>query len=349
MPFKPWRTGVAGASRDCMTILAETSALLGPLIRAQVRTLPPEVRHVAGVHFGWWADGGAVLETPGTQKSVRPALTLLACQAVGGDPRNAHPAAVAVELVHNASLLHDDIIDRDPLRRGRPALWVAKGVPAAILAGDALFFAAVQTLANAPGPERSVPVLLAAVQALIEGEYLDTLLEAGIDISEDRVLNVAAGKTGELLACACGLGAAAGGAEPTRTEHLRVFGLHLGIAFQCADDVLGIWGDERLTGKPAHSDLRSRKVSFPVAAAMAADSPPAHALRTLYSANTPLSDDDCRHAADLIEQTGARHQTLDLARRHTERALDSLQRAAPDALAATELSALADLIIHRNH
>lgn len=95
---------------------------------------------------------------------MRAALALLACRAVGA----ARVAAVAVELVHNASLLHDDVIDEDPLRRGRPALWAAKGVPAAILAGDALSFAAVQTMAEAPDAGRTVPVLPAAVQALID-------------------------------------------------------------------------------------------------------------------------------------------------------------------------------------
>ncbi|WP_257028020.1 MULTISPECIES: polyprenyl synthetase family protein [unclassified Streptomyces] len=96
---------------------------------------------------------------PPVSKGVRPALALLACRAVGADPYFARAAAVAVALVRNASLLHDDVIDQDPLRRGRPALWAAKGMPTAILAGDALFFAAVQTLAEAPDAGRTVPVL----------------------------------------------------------------------------------------------------------------------------------------------------------------------------------------------
>ncbi|GHD03872.1 dimethylallyltransferase [Streptomyces violarus] len=340
---------MADSPRDCETILAQAATLVRPLIRSRVHALPPQIRHVAGLHFGWWTDDGTVLDAPAVNKGIRPALALLACRAVGADPYFARAAAVAVELVHNASLLHDDIIDQDPLRRGRPALWTAKGVPAAILAGDALFFAAVQTLAEAPDADRTVPVLLAAVQALIEGEYLDTLMEAGTDVSEGRASAVAAGKTGALLACACELGAIAGGATEERARLLHGVGRRLGIAYQCVDDVLGIWGEEPVTGKPALSDLRSRKVTVPVAAAMAGHTPQAQSLRALYAANGPLGEEDYAQARTVIEQTGAREATLRRARRHTEDALHLLDQVRPEPSAAAELAALADLITHRDH
>jgi geranylgeranyl diphosphate synthase type I len=300
------------------------------------------------MHFGWWTDDRTAVENAAEGKAVRPALALLACQAVGGKPEQAHLPAVAVELVHNASLLHDDIIDGDPVRRGRPALWAAKGVPAGILAGDALFFAAVSALADAPRSQSTIPVLLECVQTLIGGEYLDTLFEAGIGVSEDRVLAVAAGKTGELLACACTLGALAGGADPKRAAHLGAFGRCLGVAFQCLDDVLGIWGEEETTGKPAYSDLRSLKVTVPVAAAMAGLTPEARALRALYHGDRPLSEDDCRRAVDLIEQTGARTRTLQRARRYEADALEHLTLACPAPVPAAELTALAQMITQRD-
>ncbi|MDT0567054.1 polyprenyl synthetase family protein [Streptomyces sp. DSM 3412] len=340
---------MADSPRGCETILAQAATLVRPLIRSRVHTLPPRIRHVAGLHFGWWTDDGTVLDAPPVSKGVRPALALLACRAVGADPYVARAAAVAVELVHNASLLHDDVIDQDPLRRGRPALWAAKGVPVAILAGDALFFAAVQTLAEAPDAGRTVPVLLAAVQALIEGEYLDTLMESGTDVSEDQAAAVAAGKTGALLACACELGAIAGGATEGRAQLLHGFGRRLGIAYQCVDDVLGIWGEELLTGKPALSDLRTRKVTVPVAAAMAGHTPQVRSLRALYSANGPMGEEDYARARALIEQTGAREATLRRARRHTADALHLLDQVRPEPVAAAELAALADLITLRDH
>ncbi|MFD4483347.1 polyprenyl synthetase family protein [Streptomyces sp. NPDC058471] len=332
-----------------MEVLQQAARVVGPLLRARVACLPSGIRHVAGLHFGWWRDDGSALETAPPHKSVRPALTLLSCQAVGGSPQAALPAAVAVELVHNASLLHDDIIDHDSQRRGRTALWAAKGLPAAILVGDALFFAAVEALTGLPQAGRTVPVLLACVQDLIEGEYLDTLLESAAEVTEQQVLAVAAGKTGELLACACELGAAVHGADPERAGHLRAFGRHLGIAFQCVDDVLGIWGEEKATGKPALSDLRARKMSLPVATAMSGHSPPARELRALYHAQQPPTEEDCRRAAALIEDTGAREVTLERARQHTAEALEHLSRARPEAQAGTELAALAALLTTRTH
>ncbi|MEU5365367.1 polyprenyl synthetase family protein [Streptomyces sp. NPDC005925] len=319
------------------------------MLRSRVDALPPHVRHAAGLHFGWWTDDGTALDASDVHKAVRPALALLTCQAVLGEPQAAKAAAVAVELVHNASLLHDDIIDHDPLRRGRPALWAAKGVPAAILAGDALFFAAVQTLTDAPNAGRTVPVLLAAVQDLIEGEYLDILTETGTRASEDRAMAVAAGKTGALLACACELGALGGGATPERAQLYRRFGRRLGTAYQCVDDVLNLWGEEPVTGKPALSDLRSRKVTIPVAVAMAGNTPQARALHTLYRTSAPLGEEDCLRARDLIEQTGARDATLRRARQHIATALEHLARADPDPVASAELASLGHLLVGRDH
>ena len=334
--------------RDCPAILAQTASVVEPLLRSRVNALSVELRHLCGVHFGWWTDEGTVIETPSSCKLLRPALTLLACQAVGGSVQVAGPAAAAVELVHNASLVHDDLIDQDPVRRGRPALWAAKGMPAAILAGDALLFAAVQALADAPQPERTVPILLTAVQTLLGSEYLDILLEAGADVGEQHVLAVAAGKTGELLACACELGAMAGGASAERAVHLRAFGRHLGIAFQCVDDLLSIWGAEQVTGKPALSDLRQRKVSVPVAAAMAGCTTQARQLRDLYRSSAPLSENDCHRAVALMDQTDAQKVTERRAQRHVADALEHLALAEPVSVAASELASLAQLVTHRD-
>ncbi|MFD9113827.1 polyprenyl synthetase family protein [Streptomyces bottropensis] len=171
----------------------------------------------------------------------------------------------------------------------------------------------------------------------------------GYDVSEDRAATVAAGKTGALLACACELGAIAGGATEERAQLLHGFGQRLGIAYQCVDDVLGIWGEEPVTGKPALSDLRSRKVTMPVAAAMAGNTPQAQSLRALYSGNGPLGEEDYTRARDWIEQSGAREATLRRARRHTADALHLVDQAQLEPSAAAELAALADLITHRDH
>jgi len=250
---------------------------------------------------------------------------------------------VAVELIHNASLLHDDIIDGDLQRRGKPALWAVEGVPAAILAGDALFFAAIQVLVDTPTASRLVPVLLDSVQVLIEGEYRDTvgsLKPGGRDVDPTAAISVAAAKTGELMGSACALGALVAGTDSDRVDHLTRFGRHLGIAFQCVDDMLNIWSEEAVTGKPAQSDLRERKATIPVATALAAGGPEATALRSLLRGSGPLGDDDCAQAVDLIEQTGAKALTLALAHSQATEALRNLKRAEPLPMPAAQLAAI---------
>ncbi|MFF4369443.1 polyprenyl synthetase family protein [Streptomyces sp. NPDC001594] len=343
----------AGTVRPAQQLLRDAAELTRPALRAAVEGLPVGIRHPVGLHFGWWDQKGSPLDGGRAGKAVRPALVFSACEAVGGTPEAGVAAAVAVELVHNASLLHDDIIDGDRLRRGRPAVWAALGVPAAILAGDALFFLAVQTLAEAPGPLGAAGpgMLTRAVQELIDGEYTDTLLEdrEAASVSVAEVTAMARGKTGELIAASCALGAVAGGADGQRVRCLRAFGEHVGAAFQLIDDVLGLWGDPVRTGKPAGADLAARKKSLPIAAALASGSAAGRELRRLYAGGGPLAPAEAVRAAALVEEAGGRSWAVHAAERHTRQALEELAAARPRRTAAAELRALADLVTSRDH
>ncbi|WP_329075022.1 polyprenyl synthetase family protein [Streptomyces niveus] len=333
--------------RSARHILDDSYALAYPALRSAVEEFPEAIQHPVGVHFGWWdRAGNALRSNPG--KSLRSALVILSCQALGGSIRQALPAALAVEMVHNASLLHDDIIDNDRLRRGRASLWSAMGVPAAILAGDALFFGSLHALTGAPHADRTVPVFLAAVQNLIEGEYVDTLMEKDTTATLDDALDMIAGKTAELLSCACTLGAILSGAEDERVQHLSRFGLLLGVAFQCTDDVLGIWGDPEATGKPARSDLRSRKLSVPIALALNENGPPAERLRALYRREAPPTEAESRVIADELERHGVRGAVVDLARENAGEALAALHSCDPDPVTSEELAELTKMILQRS-
>ncbi|MFK0181819.1 polyprenyl synthetase family protein [Streptomyces xanthochromogenes] len=330
-------------------MLRKAAAIAVPALESAAQTLSPEIRHAVGVHFGWWDVHGDRCLAPGG-KLVRPALALTSCRAAGGTARQGLPAAVAVELVHNASLLHDDIIDRDELRHGRPTLWAQLGLPAAILAGDALFFLAIDTLATAGGDlaEHGVPALTATVQELISGEYADTLLEHDVTAPLETVEAMAGAKTGALIAQACALGALAAHAPTATTRHLTAFGAHLGMAFQCVDDTLGIWGDPEATGKPVYSDLRSRKNSLPVAAALATHSHHADQLRALYQRTDPFTDDELPTVADLVEQAGGRQWAQQEAARHLRAARQHLTVAHLQPGPAAELLAIAELLAVRD-
>ncbi len=206
-------------------------------------------------------------------KLLRPTLTCFACEALDGEVEAALPLAVAVELAHVFSLVHDDIQDGDKLRRGRPAVWVAVGLPQAINAGDGLLALALRTVCTAGVPATTAVAaqhaLVEATLTMIEGQVLDLALE-GQPAGVDAYLDMARRKAGALLGGALALGAIAAGRADLVADHRRL-GEELGVAFQVRDDWLGLWGDAARVGKPVGADLVRGKRSFPIVWALERD------------------------------------------------------------------------------
>ncbi len=227
-------------------------------------------------HLGWLDEKGS----PGqglAGKALRPSLCLLACEAVGGDYHRALPAAAALELLHNYSLIHDDIQDDDLERRHRPTVWAVWGKPQAINAGTAMrIFTNVSLLhlgeLGVPLEKRLLVQRLIdeTSLSLIEGQYLDISYENRYDITVSDYLRMIEGKTAALIACALEIGALLGTDDENLIKCFRQLGWNLGLAFQIRDDILGIWGDQDLTGKPQASDIRRRKKTLPVIRALEA-------------------------------------------------------------------------------
>ncbi|KAA2265673.1 polyprenyl synthetase family protein [Solihabitans fulvus] len=343
-------TEVSAEGRPAREVVAWSRALVAPALRAAVDSLPESMRHVAGYHFGWTDEEGRPAGASGG-KAIRPTLALLAADAVGGDPVDAVPAAVAVELVHNFSLLHDDVMDGDLTRRHRRTVWSVFGVGQAILVGDALASLAVDVLAASghPASTEAIRRLSAAVIALVEGQAADLAFEKRPHVAVAECLRMAEGKTGALLGCACALGALFGGGTPGQVGRLGDFGERLGLAFQFVDDLLGIWGDPVQTGKPVFSDLQSRKKSLPAVAALASDSPAARELGALYRREQPLSGTDLDRAAELIDLAGGRAWSRAQADDLAGEALGHLRSASPTPRAAAELGELTALVVRRDH
>ncbi|WP_033439018.1 family 2 encapsulin nanocompartment cargo protein polyprenyl transferase [Saccharothrix sp. NRRL B-16314] len=341
--------GVSLEHRSAREVLGWSRARVDPALRKAVDRLPDSMRAVAGYHFGWWDEEGRPTGAdPG--KAIRPALALLGAQAVGGAAQTALPAAVAVELVHNFSLLHDDVMDGDTTRRHRPTAWHVFGVNPAILAGDALLTLALDVVAGSghPKAQEAIRVVSAAVQRLLDGQSADLSFEQRGDVRLAECVRMAVGKTGSLLGASCALGALFGGGRPDQVEHLRSFGEEVGLAFQFVDDLLGIWGDPEVTGKPVYSDLENRKKSLPVVAALTSDTPAARELDSLYHAERQLTRSDLAHAAELIELSGARAWSQGRADDLVESAREHLRAAEPTERAARELDAVARLATHRD-
>lgn len=219
------------------------------------------VTGVARYHLGWTAADGTPVPGPSGGKQLRAGLLLLACEALGGG-RSGLPAAAAVELFHAMTLLHDDIMDRDRQRRGRPAAWTIWGEATAINAGDLLMTRAFAALAGfGADPAASIRRFADAAGAVIRGQQLDLEFETRASISAGEYEQMIALKTAALFGLALELGAVAAGSDPDPWQRL---GHQLGLAFQVRDDSLGIWGDPEVTGKPAGGDLRRGKKSLPV-------------------------------------------------------------------------------------
>ncbi|MGN9792575.1 family 2 encapsulin nanocompartment cargo protein polyprenyl transferase [Streptomyces sp. OZ13] len=335
--------------REAIALLERTRSAVDPELRSAIASLPGSMRRIAMYHFGWERSDG----TPAagsTGKAVRPALVLAACRALGGDPRQAVRAAAAVELAHNFTLMHDDVIDEDPTRRHRPTAWSVFGTADAIVAGDAMSALALRLLAE-DRHAASVPAsvrLAACVIELCAGQQADCAFEERppLEVTLEECLAMATAKTGALLGCACALGALYAGADEEQAAAMDAFGREAGLAFQLIDDLIGIWGDPEQTGKPAGADLAAHKKSLPVVAALASGTAAAAELAELYRG--PMSASAVRRAADAVERAGGRDWAQTHAGERMSRAVGQLSRAVPDLAAAGDLLSLAEFVTRRN-
>jgi len=286
-----------------------------------------EMNYMLRYHMGWEGEGAGP-EACG--KRLRPQLVLLSASAAGGDWQEALPAAAAVELVHNFSLVHDDIQDQSPLRRGRPTVWHRWGAAQAINVGDALFSLAQLALLRL----RETVSLQVALQAsqilqgtclsLTQGQYLDMTYQNRKDLSLDDYWPMVEGKTAALFSACTQLGALTAGAQPGILESYRLFGHYLGLAFQAQDDLLGIWGDAALTGKSTESDLLTGKKSLPVIFGLAQQG--AFYYRWLQG---PITSPEIDTVALLLESEGAKVYTQGQVDLLATKAIQYLKEAEP--------------------
>jgi geranylgeranyl diphosphate synthase type I len=325
-------------------------------VRLFMESKPDGLYAMLRYHFGWMEqDGRPAAHALG--KAIRPTLCLLACEAVDGQWERALPAAAALELIHNFSLIHDDIQDGDQQRHHRPTVWAVWGQPQAINAGDAAFALsgiAVESLREQGYPAETVltiwQLLNAATLRLVEGQYLDLSFEQRMDVTVDEYLAMIARKTGALIETAAYVGALLGGANEALMNHLRWYGRALGLAFQIGDDLLGIWGASAETGKPVAADLRRRKKSLPIVYAFQHSAPEERALLTaLYQRRTsePLDDIDVAAALGVLERTRAEEKARGLLADHCAKAMLELERAHLEPWARAEFAEFARFLAER--
>ncbi|GII56821.1 dimethylallyltransferase [Planotetraspora thailandica] len=323
--------------------------LVEPVLREAVGRLDALSARVAAYHLGWADAAGRSTGNGG--KALRPALAVLSARAAGAAGERCLPVAAAVELVHAFSLLHDDVMDGDPTRRHRPAAWTVFGDSAAILAGDALVTLAGELVLeeDTPARVRAARCLVSATQRLIAGQGRDLEFERRADVTLEECRRMSADKTAALLSCACSIGAIAAGAPEPLVTALAAFGAETGLAFQLVDDLLGIWGRPEATGKPVLSDLRSRKKTLPVVAALTSGTPAGDTLAGLLARPEPLPESVLSMAARLVDEAGGRAWAETEAKHRLDAAERHLAEADMPAEVRAELLEIAHFITSRDH
>lgn len=294
-----------------------------------------EQLHPANIHAG---------------KLIRPVICLLACQAAGGDWQQAVPAAAAIELLHNFSLIHDDIEDASPTRRGRKTLWTIWGREQAINTGDAMFalahLALNRLVARGVAAETVVHALRRFDETsvrLTQGQYADMDFETRNEVSVDEYLAMITGKTAALLSLCTELGALIAGCDTQTVHHYAQFGLNLGLAFQVIDDILGIWGDEAVVGKSVSTDILTKKKTLPVLFGLGQNG----ALRQLYEQEV-TDEAFVQKAIHVLNNTGARDYATQRATYYSQNALQHLEEAQPSGPAFAALNQLSTVLLQRD-
>ena len=325
--------------------------------------LPNGGLHLSGpfrYHLGWADRQGRFLDAPQDPgKAVRPALCLFACQALGGSWERAMPAALALELVHNFSLIHDDIQDGDEMRRHKPTVWYVWGLPKALSVGNAMHAAAYETAlalieGGVPEPKalRCSSLLVESSLAMIKGQVQDLSFEDSLLIGIDAYLGMIKLKTGALITCALRMGALLATDDHAHVTAFTNYGRSLGRMFQIRDDVLGIWGDEKTTGKAGRSsdnDIRRKKKSFPIVLALQnADPPDRRRLEEIYSKPT-LDQNDVDRVLDILESLGAQETAQYMINTEASQAMSALAPVPLSDWAREEAQGLVDFLASRDY
>jgi geranylgeranyl diphosphate synthase type I len=326
------------------------NALFERHLRDAVAGAPPARRYyrMMAYHLGWLDE--ELRERAGHGgKRLRPSLCMMACESIGAPPEQALPGAVAVELVHNASLVHDDIEDGDRTRRHRPAVWALWGTGHGVNVGDGMLAIAQLAMleaiptAGAGVAAQAAAALGRACIELFEGQFLDQEHQGRASLSLPEYRAMVDRKTGALFGCAAELGALLGGADADVVRRLARFGRALGRAFQMQDDLLGVWGDESRTGKPS-DDLRKRKRGLPAALAWDCAGPAEFAeLRELYAAE-PGDERATERTLELFARLNVHRQARRLIAKEVDLAIALLPSAGLSDAAALPLFQFAALL-----
>ncbi|MEM7115097.1 MAG: polyprenyl synthetase family protein [Chloroflexota bacterium] len=340
------------------TELEKQFQLLLPAIEAEMRSvLQADMAHsddfysLIHYHMGW-ADESLQPTVVKSGKKIRPIFCLLVCQAAGGDWEQALPAAAAIEILHNFSLVHDDIEDVSPTRRGRTTLWKIWGEPLAINIGDAMFALAHMAMLRLADRGVDPAIVVQALKRfdetsirLTQGQHADMKFETRSDVAVGEYIDMITGKTAVLVSLCAELGALIAGCDAETVKHYETFGRNIGLAFQVIDDILGIWGDEQLIGKSTSTDITTKKKTLPVLYGLEQS----EELQQLYADTDNPDTAFVQEVTSLLGMIGADTFSNTKAAAYSQTALAHLEAANPSGKAYEALIQLVNMLLKRQH
>lgn len=288
-------------------------------------------------------------------KRIRPLLCILSYASLSNTYEKALPLAAGIELIHNFTLIHDDIEDRDEVRRHKPTLWKLFGEAHAINAGDGMHalsnIATLGLIEKNVSPEKIVEiisVLNATVLELCEGQFLDMSFEKRRKISINEYLEMIGKKTAALISASCYTGAILGTENREIRARFKNFGYNIGIAFQIVDDIIGIWGKEEKTGKPEKSDIEKKKKSMPIVYAFEkAKKGDAEKLMKIYS-KKKISKEDREKVVEILEKINAKEQCQKIAEDYKKNAMKELNKTGINNSAMLKIREIAKFLTKRD-
>ena len=327
---------------DVVSILKENSQVILDSINDNLSIIEPEGLSEASIYL-----------TKAGGKMLRPSLTLITSEAVGGNKGSTVQTAAAIELIHTFSLIHDDIMDKDDMRRGKPSVHKVWGEPIAILAGDTLFSKAFEMIITSKGDDltsEQINKTLAAVAdscvKICEGQASDMSFEGDFSDKEDAYMDMIFKKTGALIAGATKSGAIMGGADEKTIDSMYEYGKLIGLAFQIQDDYLDVISDEESLGKPIGSDIAKGKMTLMVVKALSeANEVDSERLVEILK-NPNSSQDEVDEAIEIFNKYGSIQYAHDVAQLNVNKAKELLE-ILPDSEAKTSLSLIADFVLSR--
>lgn len=340
---------------DIRQILGKYAPDIDAYIKAMLQDAPPFIHGMISYHFGW-VDQNFQPTQADRGKMLRPTISLLVYEAIADEYQRAVPLAAAIEMIHNFSLLHDDIEDNDVERRGRATAWSIWGKPRVINGGDYLYSLAYQCLYRlesqfAPAPVFSVlNTMVEACLKLTKGQDLDMSFEDNFEVSTDMYLEMIYKKTGALIEAAIVSGATLATSDTQLIQHYHEFARNIGLAFQIQDDILGIWGDSTKTGKSTANDIRRKKKTLPIIYTLdKATGPRQERLKTYYTKPDPLSEDEIAFVRESLAWAEAHAYAQAAARTYRDTAFDALAQTGLTNESHTQLETLARFLVDRSY